>query len=45
MNVHAREFSESARQYTGDLHHRDLIQKALAGYYAKRDEQQNRFQN
>ena len=45
MNVHAKEFNESARRYTADLHHRDLIQKALAGYYAKRDEYKNRFQN
>ena len=45
MNAHAREFNESARRYTLDLRHRDLIQKALAGYYAKRDEYKNRFQN
>ncbi len=45
MNVHAREFNESARRYTVDLRHRDLIQKALSGYYAKRDEYKNRFQN
>jgi L-lactate dehydrogenase complex protein LldF len=45
MNVHAREFNESARRYTADLPHRDLIQKALSGYYAKRDEYKNRFQN
>jgi L-lactate dehydrogenase complex protein LldF len=45
MNVHAKEFNESARRYTVDLRHRDLIQKALSGYYAKRDEYKNRFQN
>ena len=45
MNVHAKEFNESARRYTADLRHRDLIQKALSGYYAKRDEYKNRFQN
>ena len=45
MNVHAREFNESARRYTADLHHRDWIQKALSGYYAKRDEFKGRFQN
>src|ERR1017187_8622061 len=45
MNAHAKEFNESARRYTVDLRHRDLIQKALSGYYAKRDEYKNRFQN
>ena len=45
MNVHAKEFNESARRYTADLRHRELIQKALAGYYAKRDEFKNRFQS
>jgi len=45
MNVHAKEFNESARRYTADLHHRDWIQKALSGYYAKRDEFKNRFQS
>ena len=45
MKTHAGEFNESARRYTADLPHRDLIQKALAGYYAKRDESKNRFQN
>lgn len=45
MNTEAREFQESARRYTADLHHRDFIQKALAGYYVKRDENKNRFQS
>ncbi len=45
MNVHAKEFNESAQRYTADLRHRDLIQKALAGYYAKRDEYKDRFQS
>jgi L-lactate dehydrogenase complex protein LldF len=45
MNTHAKEFNKSARRYTADLHQRDLIQKALDGYYVKRDENQNRFQN
>ncbi|HXR05452.1 MAG TPA: LutB/LldF family L-lactate oxidation iron-sulfur protein [Verrucomicrobiae bacterium] len=45
MNVYAKEFNESARRYTADLRHRELIQKALAGYYAKRDEFKNRFQS
>jgi L-lactate dehydrogenase complex protein LldF len=45
MNVHAKLFNESARRRTADLRHRDLIQKALAGYYVKRDECKNRFQS
>ena len=45
MNAHAKEFNESARHYTADLRHRDLIQKALAGYYVKRDENKNCFQS
>jgi L-lactate dehydrogenase complex protein LldF len=45
MNTHAKAFNESARRYTADLPQRDLIQKALDGYYVKRDENQNRFQN
>jgi L-lactate dehydrogenase complex protein LldF len=45
MTTQAKEFSESARRYTTDLRHRDLIQKALAGYYVKRDENKNRFQS
>ena len=45
MNVYAKEFKASARRYTADLHHRDLIQKALAGYYTKRDEFKGRFQS
>jgi L-lactate dehydrogenase complex protein LldF len=45
MNVHAREFNESARRCAADLTHRGLIQKALAGYYTKRDENQGRFQS
>lgn len=45
MNAHARQFNESARRYTSDLGHRDWVQKALAGYYVKRDEFKNRFQS
>ncbi|MGO8765764.1 MAG: LutB/LldF family L-lactate oxidation iron-sulfur protein [Limisphaerales bacterium] len=45
MNSHAKEFQESARRYTADLEHRGRIQKALAGYYTKRDENKNRFQD
>src|SRR5271155_5683602 len=45
MKTHAQEFNESASRYTADLRHRGLIQKALAGYYAKRDENKSRFQS
>ncbi|HEY1791153.1 MAG TPA: LutB/LldF family L-lactate oxidation iron-sulfur protein, partial [Verrucomicrobiae bacterium] len=45
MKTHASEFYDSARRYTADLGHRHLIQKALSGYYVKRDENKNRFQN
>jgi L-lactate dehydrogenase complex protein LldF len=45
MKTYAKEFNESARRYVSDLPHRDRIQNALAGYYSKRDEFQNRFQN
>ena len=45
MNVHAKEFSEDARRQTGDLQQRQFIQKALDGYYVKRDESKNRFQS
>ena len=45
MNTQAKEFRDSAQRYTADLHHRDLIQRGLAGYYVKRDENKNRFQS
>src|ERR1700761_7996273 len=45
MSTQSKEFRESAQKYTADLHHRDLIQKSLAGYYVKRDENKNRFQS
>ncbi|HTV39161.1 MAG TPA: LutB/LldF family L-lactate oxidation iron-sulfur protein [Candidatus Sulfotelmatobacter sp.] len=45
MKTPASEFSESARRYTADLNHRHFIQKALAGYYVKRDEFKSRFQS
>ncbi len=45
MNVHAQEFKEDARRNTADLGQRDWIQRALAGYYVKRDEFENRFQS
>src|SRR5271155_5532240 len=45
MKTHAQEFNESASRYTADLRHRSLIQKALDGYYVKRDENKSRFQS
>jgi L-lactate dehydrogenase complex protein LldF len=45
MSRPAAEFSEAARRQTADLGHRHWIQKALAGYYVKRDQCQGRFQS
>lgn len=45
MNTFARTFHAAARRQTADVRQRDWIQKALAGYYTKRDEFKNRFQN
>jgi len=45
MNPRAKAFNESARRITADLPQRGLIQRALDGYYVKRGENQNRFQN
>jgi L-lactate dehydrogenase complex protein LldF len=45
MKTPATEFHDSARRYTADLDHRHFIQKALSGYYVKRDENKNRFQS
>ena len=45
MSVQSKEFNESATRYTADLTHRGWIQKALAGYYVKRDEFRNRYQS
>ncbi|MCS7008439.1 MAG: lactate utilization protein, partial [Chthoniobacterales bacterium] len=36
-------FHTSANHITRNLHHRSIIQKALGGYYLKRDEQKARF--
>lgn len=36
-------FKKSAKELTSDLHHRAWIQKALRGYYAKRDENKDKF--
>src|SRR5580704_8774585 len=45
MSVQSKEFNQSATRYTADLTHRGWIQKALAGYYVKRDEFRNRYQS
>ena len=45
MKNHVKEFRELAGRYTSDLRHRDRIQKALAGYYTRREEHQTRFQD
>jgi len=45
MKIYSRQFNEAARRHTADWDHRGRIQKALSGYYAKREEYQNRFQN
>jgi len=39
----ARQFHQDAERLTHDLGHRSLIQKALGGYYKKRDEQRDKF--
>lgn len=39
----ARQFHQDAARLTQDLRHRSLIQKALGGYYKKRDEQKSKY--
>lgn len=39
----ARQFHHDADRLTHDLRHRGLIQKALGGYYVKRDEQRAKY--
>ncbi len=39
----ARQFHHDADRLTHDLRHRGLIQKALGGYYVKRDEQKSKY--
>ncbi len=41
----AKIFQKRAAQLTRDLSHRDLIQRALGGYYIKRDDQIRKFQS
>ncbi len=43
MIAEAKEFKKKSVQLTRDLRHRNLIRKALGGYYAKRDENKNKF--
>jgi len=45
MIAAVKEFKEMAGRLTSDLRHRALIQKALGGYYAKRDENKARFRS
>jgi L-lactate dehydrogenase complex protein LldF len=45
MNPPAKDFNQSAERYTADLTHRSWIQKALSGYYIKRDEFRGRYQS
>ncbi len=40
-----QDFKTSAKRLSADLRHRGLIQKALSGYYVKRDENKARFQS
>ncbi len=40
-----RQFKKDAGRLTRDLRHRGLIQRALGGYYIKRDEQKSKFQD
>ena len=41
--LEARQFHKDADRLTHDLRHRGLIQKALGGYYVKRDEQKSKY--
>ena len=41
--IQSRQFHHDAEVLTHDLRHRSLIQKALGGYYVKRDEQKAKF--
>lgn len=43
MSAIARQFHHDADRLTHDLRHRGLIQKALGGYYKKRDEQKSKY--
>ncbi|MBE2205732.1 MAG: lactate utilization protein [Chthoniobacterales bacterium] len=43
MAAESTQFHEAAERLTNDLRHRALIQKALGGYYIKRDEQKEKY--
>ena len=43
MAAESTQFHEAAERLTHDLRHRALIQKALGGYYIKRDEQKEKY--
>jgi L-lactate dehydrogenase complex protein LldF len=43
MPAEAAQFHHDAERLTHDLRHRSLIQKALGGYYVKRDEQKAKY--
>ena len=43
MSTESVQFHHDAERLTRDVRHRGLIQKALGGYYVKRDEQKSRY--
>ena len=43
MSTESVQFHRDADRLTHDLRHRALIQKALGGYYIKRDEQKKKY--
>lgn len=43
MSTESVQFHHDAERLTHDLRHRELIQKALGGYYIKRDEQKAKY--
>ena len=43
MGTESIQFHRDADRLTHDLRHRGLIQKALGGYYVKRDEQKAKY--
>lgn len=45
MSTESATFHREAERLTHDLRHRELIQKALGGYYIKRDEQKEKYRD
>ncbi len=45
MIKEAKKFKQQSRQLSKDLRHRGLIQKALGGYYVKRDSNKDKFRD